>query len=91
VQFNSYWHCPFFNVIKGYVIYSIRKKLKKQYAHLKGTQIEKLKQSGAEVRNDILLNCLHLIRKVLAWYSLRDLILDYRYHTVPRSCLHGGY
>lgn len=32
------------NVIQGYVIYSVRK----QYAHLKGTQIKKLKLSGFE-------------------------------------------
>ncbi|PKA50485.1 Ribonuclease Z, chloroplastic [Apostasia shenzhenica] len=31
---------------QGYVVYSMRKKLKKQYAHLKGTQIKKLKLSG---------------------------------------------
>lgn len=34
---------------QGYVIYSVRKKLKKQYMHLKGKQIEKLKKSGVEV------------------------------------------
>lgn len=33
---------------QGYVIYSVRKKLKKQYIHLKGKQIEKLKKSGVE-------------------------------------------
>jgi ribonuclease Z len=37
--------------IQGYVIYSVRKKLKKQYIHLKGKQIEKLKKSGVEVCN----------------------------------------
>ncbi|KAH0457344.1 hypothetical protein IEQ34_012659 [Dendrobium chrysotoxum] len=31
---------------QGYVIYSMRRKLKKQYTHLKGTQIKKLKLSG---------------------------------------------
>ena len=36
---------------QGYVIYSVRKKLKKQYIHLKGKQIEKLKKSGVEVCN----------------------------------------
>ena len=37
--------------MQGYVIYSVRKKLKKQYIHLKGKQIEKLKKSGVEVCN----------------------------------------
>lgn len=36
---------------QGYVIYSVRKKLKKQHMHLKGKQIEKLKKSGVEVCN----------------------------------------
>lgn len=36
-------------ILKGYVIYSVRKKLKKQYTHLKGTQIKKLKLTGVEV------------------------------------------
>ncbi|XP_050208508.1 tRNase Z TRZ2, chloroplastic [Mercurialis annua] len=40
---------------QGYVIYSVRKKLKKQYMHLKGKQIEKLKKSGAEI-TDIMLS-----------------------------------
>jgi hypothetical protein len=44
------------NGVKGYVIYSIRRKLKKQYAHLKGSQIMKLKQSGTEVSCAVLLN-----------------------------------
>lgn len=35
--------------IQGYVIYSVRKKLKKQYIHLKGREIEKKKKSGVEV------------------------------------------
>ncbi|XP_010270098.1 PREDICTED: ribonuclease Z, chloroplastic [Nelumbo nucifera] len=39
---------------QGYVIYSIRKKLKKKYAHLKGKQIEKLKNSGVEITDIIL-------------------------------------
>ncbi|CAI9759916.1 unnamed protein product [Fraxinus pennsylvanica] len=39
---------------QGYVIYSVRKKLKKQYMHLKGTQIEKLKKSGVEITDTIL-------------------------------------
>ncbi|KAJ9170000.1 hypothetical protein P3X46_018137 [Hevea brasiliensis] len=39
---------------QGYVIYSIRKKLKKQYIHLKGKQIEKLKKSGVEITDIIL-------------------------------------
>ncbi|KAL6655361.1 hypothetical protein ACP70R_006187 [Stipagrostis hirtigluma subsp. patula] len=39
---------------QGYVIYSVRRKLKKQYAHLKGNQILKLKQSGAEITDTIL-------------------------------------
>ncbi|XP_073098962.1 tRNase Z TRZ2, chloroplastic isoform X2 [Elaeis guineensis] len=34
---------------QGYVIYSVRNKLRKQYAHLKGTQIKKLKLSGVEI------------------------------------------
>ncbi|OMP09523.1 putative ribonuclease z, chloroplast [Corchorus olitorius] len=39
---------------QGYVIYSIRKKLKKQYIHLKGKQIEKLKKSGVEITDTVL-------------------------------------
>ncbi|CAA6670149.1 unnamed protein product [Spirodela intermedia] len=39
---------------QGYVVYSVRNKLKKQYAHLKGTQIRKLKLSGAEITDVIL-------------------------------------
>ncbi|KAL5723900.1 ribonuclease Z [Ranunculus cassubicifolius] len=41
---------------QGYVIYSIRKKLKKLYTHLKdkGKQIEKLKKSGVEITDTIL-------------------------------------
>ncbi|KAJ8749240.1 hypothetical protein K2173_018718 [Erythroxylum novogranatense] len=39
---------------QGYVIYSVRKKLKKQYIHLKGKQIEKLKKSGVEITDVIL-------------------------------------
>lgn len=36
-------------LFQGYVVYSVRKKLKKQYAHLKGPQIKKLKLSGVVV------------------------------------------
>ncbi|KAF6144969.1 hypothetical protein GIB67_013320 [Kingdonia uniflora] len=39
---------------QGYVAYSVRKKLKKQYTHLKGIQIEKLKKSGVEITDTIL-------------------------------------
>ncbi|XP_017249008.1 tRNase Z TRZ2, chloroplastic [Daucus carota subsp. sativus] len=39
---------------QGYVIYSVRKKLKKQYMHLNGKQIEKLKKSGVEITDTIL-------------------------------------
>ncbi|KAL0914787.1 hypothetical protein M5K25_015166 [Dendrobium thyrsiflorum] len=39
---------------QGYVIYSMRRKLKKQYTHLKGTQIKKLKLSGVEITDTIL-------------------------------------
>ncbi|XVF81536.1 hypothetical protein PTKIN_Ptkin15bG0162900 [Pterospermum kingtungense] len=41
---------------QGYVIYSVRKKLKKQYMHLKekGKQIEKLKKSGVEITDIVL-------------------------------------
>ncbi|KAI4340996.1 hypothetical protein MLD38_025778 [Melastoma candidum] len=39
---------------QGYVIYSIRKKLRKQYQHLKGKQIEKLKKSGVEITDTVL-------------------------------------
>lgn len=35
--------------LQGYVIYSVRKKLRKKYMHLKGKQIEKIKKSGVEV------------------------------------------
>lgn len=39
---------------QGYVIYSVRNKLKKQYTHLKGTQIKKLKLSGVQITDTIL-------------------------------------
>ncbi|KAJ8616900.1 hypothetical protein MRB53_013086 [Persea americana] len=39
---------------QGYVIYSVRKKLKKKYLHLKGPQIKKLKLSGVEITDVIL-------------------------------------
>ncbi|XP_058070785.1 tRNase Z TRZ2, chloroplastic-like [Magnolia sinica] len=39
---------------QGYVIYSVRNKLKKQYAHLPGTKIKKLKLSGVEITDTIL-------------------------------------
>ncbi|KAI3440921.1 Lactamase_B domain-containing protein [Psidium guajava] len=39
---------------QGYVVYSVRKKLKKRYIHLKGNQIEKLKKSGVEITDTIL-------------------------------------
>lgn len=39
---------------QGYVIYSVRKKLKKQYTHLKGTQIKKLKLTGIEITDTML-------------------------------------
>ncbi|MBA0732350.1 hypothetical protein Gogos_016449 [Gossypium gossypioides] len=39
---------------QGYVVYSVRKKLKKQYIHLKGKQIEKLKKSGIEITDIVL-------------------------------------
>ncbi|CAL9748101.1 unnamed protein product [Musa acuminata subsp. burmannicoides] len=39
---------------QGYVIYSVRNKLKKQYAHLKGPQIKKLKLSGVEIIDIVL-------------------------------------
>ncbi|XP_076940336.1 tRNase Z TRZ2, chloroplastic-like [Bidens hawaiensis] len=39
---------------QGYVIYSVRKKLKKQYIHLKGREIEKKKKSGVEITDIIL-------------------------------------
>ncbi|KAJ0680741.1 putative ribonuclease Z [Helianthus annuus] len=39
---------------QGYVIYSVRKKLKKQYIHLKGREIEKKKKSGVEITDTIL-------------------------------------
>ncbi|RWR91542.1 ribonuclease Z, chloroplastic isoform X2 [Cinnamomum micranthum f. kanehirae] len=39
---------------QGYVIYSVRKKLKKKFLHLKGPQIKKLKLSGVEITDTIL-------------------------------------
>ncbi|XP_009758016.1 tRNase Z TRZ2, chloroplastic [Nicotiana tabacum] len=39
---------------QGYVIYSVRKKLKKQYIHLQGKQIEKLKKSGVQITDSVL-------------------------------------
>ena len=83
--------CPmwFVNAVKGYVIYSIRRKLKKQYAHLKGSQIMKLKQSGTEVSSlELAYSSLGIF---LVCYWPHDLILDYGYHTVPGSCLHRRY
>ncbi|THG21416.1 hypothetical protein TEA_008512 [Camellia sinensis var. sinensis] len=41
-------------ITEGYVIYSVRKKLRKQYMHLNGKQIEKLKKSGVEITDTIL-------------------------------------
>ncbi|CAN6472566.1 unnamed protein product [Victoria cruziana] len=38
---------------QGYVIYSIRRKLKKMYAHLKGDKIKNLKLSGIEITDTI--------------------------------------
>ncbi|KAL6999997.1 mitochondrial 3'-tRNA processing endonuclease Trz2 [Sarracenia purpurea var. burkii] len=39
---------------QGYVIYAVKKKLRKQYMHLNGKQIEKLKKSGVEITDTIL-------------------------------------
>ncbi|XP_026438097.1 tRNase Z TRZ2, chloroplastic-like [Papaver somniferum] len=39
---------------QGYCFYSVRKKLKKQYSHLKGRQFEKLKNSGVEITDTVL-------------------------------------
>ncbi|XP_039119953.1 tRNase Z TRZ1 [Dioscorea cayenensis subsp. rotundata] len=39
---------------QGYVIYSMRNKLKKQYAHLKGPQLKNLKVSGIQITDTIL-------------------------------------
>lgn len=39
---------------QGYVIYSVRKKLKKQYIHLNGPQIKKIKDRGTEITDTIL-------------------------------------
>ncbi|XP_031489570.1 tRNase Z TRZ2, chloroplastic-like [Nymphaea colorata] len=39
---------------QGYVIYSVRRKLKKMYAHLKGDKIKNLKLSGVEITDTIL-------------------------------------
>ncbi|XP_059450098.1 tRNase Z TRZ2, chloroplastic isoform X2 [Corylus avellana] len=39
---------------QGYVIYSVRKKLKMQYSRMKGRQIEKLKKSGVEITDIVL-------------------------------------
>ncbi|OVA10067.1 hypothetical protein BVC80_1755g15 [Macleaya cordata] len=40
---------------QGYVLYSVRKKLKMQYKHLQGKKLEKLKHSGVEI-TDIMLS-----------------------------------
>ncbi|KAJ0965213.1 hypothetical protein J5N97_026351 [Dioscorea zingiberensis] len=40
--------------LDGYVIYSVRNKLKKQFAHLKGPQIKKLKLSGVQITDTVL-------------------------------------
>uniref|UniRef100_A0A453L2V2 Metallo-beta-lactamase domain-containing protein n=1 Tax=Aegilops tauschii subsp. strangulata TaxID=200361 RepID=A0A453L2V2_AEGTS len=71
---------------QGYVIYSVRRKLKKQYAHLKGSQIVKLKQSGSEVSS-----CCTLNQKCFLCCNSLYVLLDYRYHTVPRSCFYRRY
>ncbi|KAF7066109.1 hypothetical protein CFC21_072147 [Triticum aestivum] len=71
---------------QGYVIYSVRRKLKKQYAHLKGSQIVKLKQSGSEVSF-----CCTLNQKCFLCCNSLYVLLDYRYHTVPRSCFYRRY
>ncbi|KAG2719425.1 hypothetical protein I3843_03G256900 [Carya illinoinensis] len=39
---------------QGYIIYSVRKKLKMQYSSMKGRQIEKLKKSGVEITDIVL-------------------------------------
>lgn len=71
---------------QGYVIYSIRNKLKKQYIHLKGKQIEKLKNSGVEVsiRND------HFIPPVSVSILTLD-FLDHRHDIISRGCIHGRH
>jgi len=63
------------NIRKGYIICSVRRKLKKQYAHLKGSQIVKLKRSGSEITDTILYPEVAFTRDTTS-----DFILD------PRKC-----
>lgn len=81
--------CNCYLYAQGYVIYSIRKKLRKQYMNLKGKQIEKLKKSGVEVCQ---LNTVSFYRLIFAMFFYIHLYLklfsDHRYYLVPWGRLH---
>ena len=62
----------FHDLVQGYVIYSVRKKLKKKYLHLKGPQIKKLKLSSVEVRE-----FLFMYGKADMLYAARDITWMY--------------
>lgn len=84
------------NMIQGYVIYSVRNKLKKQYAHLKGTQIKKLKLSGVQVCSHLPLGGKSLVSSympnslylLISYWWLQIFLLDYGHHIISRGCLH---
>lgn len=67
--------------IQGYVIYSVRKKLKKQYIHLKGREIEKKKKSGVEVCSfglffDKGLLVIFCLNDLYLYFQITDIILS---------------
>lgn len=74
--------------MQGYVIYSVRKKLKKQYMHLKGKQIEKLKKSGVEA---CIAPTVGITKSfyIWHWFDFEIFVLDYRHHIVSGGGLHG--
>jgi len=41
-------------MVQGYIVYSIKQKLKQEYVGLPGDEIKKLKLSGVEVCHDII-------------------------------------
>ncbi|KAH9793506.1 tRNase Z TRZ2 [Citrus sinensis] len=63
---------------QGYVIYSVRKKLKKQYIHLKGKQIEKLKKSGVEITDIVLSPEVAFTGDTTSEFMLNPLRLSYQ-------------
>lgn len=48
------------------MIYSVRKKLKKQYIHLEGKKIEKLKKSGVQVHKLLHNLCDRVVTEIIS-------------------------